>query len=131
MTSASVFFLSVLHALHDTFRKMRSFVFIERVSEVTEVFERERDFSGVSERIARDAGVADISGYTDYGRVWTEFLTTVEDGWHPRATVIVSATRARTAAHPARTSSRRSPRAPGARSGSTRSHACTGTTATR
>ena len=32
VTSASVFFLSVLHALHDTFRKMRSFVFIERIS---------------------------------------------------------------------------------------------------
>src|SRR3954471_7930623 len=29
VTSASVFFLSVLHALHDSFRKMRSFVFIE------------------------------------------------------------------------------------------------------
>src|SRR5664280_2889462 len=31
VTSASVFFLSVLHALHDTCRKMRSFVFIERI----------------------------------------------------------------------------------------------------
>ena len=39
VTSASVFFLSVLHALHDSFRKMRSFVFIERISEVTDVFE--------------------------------------------------------------------------------------------
>ena len=38
VTSASVFFLSVLHALHDSFRKMRSFVFIERISEVTDVF---------------------------------------------------------------------------------------------
>src|SRR5215207_5398595 len=38
VTSASVFFLSVLHALHDSFRKMRSFVFVERISEVTEVF---------------------------------------------------------------------------------------------
>ena len=37
VTSASVFFLSVLHALHDAFRKLRSFVFIERISEVTEV----------------------------------------------------------------------------------------------
>ncbi len=44
VTSASVFFLSVLHALHDSFRKLRSFVFIERISEVTEVFEHERDF---------------------------------------------------------------------------------------
>jgi len=89
VTSASVFFLSVLHALHDSFRKMRSFVFIERISEVTDVFERERDFKAVSDAIGRDAGVADISGYTDYGRVWTEFRSLVEDELHPRATVIV------------------------------------------
>jgi uncharacterized protein with von Willebrand factor type A (vWA) domain len=89
VTSASVFFLSVLHALHDTFRKMRSFVFIERISEVTDIFEHERNFKTVSERIGSDAGVADISGYTDYGRVWGEFLEQVEDDLHPRATVIV------------------------------------------
>ncbi len=89
VTSASTFFLSVLHALHDAFRKLRSFVFIERISEVTEVFERERDFRAASEAISRDAGVADISGYTDYGRVWEEFLSLIEDELHPRATVIV------------------------------------------
>ncbi|MBV9423658.1 MAG: VWA domain-containing protein [Solirubrobacterales bacterium] len=89
VTSASTFFLSVLHALHDAFRKLRSFVFIERISEVTDVFERERDFRAASEAISRDAGVADISGYTDYGRVWTEFLALIEDELHPRATVIV------------------------------------------
>jgi uncharacterized protein with von Willebrand factor type A (vWA) domain len=89
VTSASVFFLSVLHALHDSFRKMRSFVFIERISEVTDVFHRERNFRAVSEAIGRDAGVADISGYTDYGRVWSEFRDLVEDDLHPRATVIV------------------------------------------
>ena len=89
VTSASTFFLSVLHALHDSFRKLRSFVFIERISEVTEVLERERDFRAASEAIGRDAGVADISGYTDYGRVWTEFLALIEDELHPRATVIV------------------------------------------
>jgi uncharacterized protein len=89
VTSASTFFLSVLHALHDSFRKLRSFVFIERISEVTEVFERERDFRAASEAVSHDAGVADISGYTDYGRVWTEFLELIEDELHPRATVIV------------------------------------------
>jgi uncharacterized protein with von Willebrand factor type A (vWA) domain len=89
VTSASTFFLSVLHALHDSFRKLRSFVFIERISEVTEVFERERDFRKASEAVSKDAGVADISGYTDYGRVWTEFLELIEDELHPRATVIV------------------------------------------
>jgi uncharacterized protein len=89
VTSASTFFLSVLHALHDAFRKLRSFVFIERISEVTEVFEKERDFRAASEAISRDAGVADVSGYTDYGRVWLEFLNLIEDELHPRATVIV------------------------------------------
>jgi uncharacterized protein with von Willebrand factor type A (vWA) domain len=89
VTSASVFFLSVLHALHDAFRKLRSFVFIERISEVTDIFERERNFKAVSEAIGRDAGVADVSGYTDYGRVWEEFLAQIEDELHPRATVIV------------------------------------------
>ena len=89
VTSASVFFLSVMHALHDTFRKMRSFVFVERISEVTDVFERERSFKAVSDAISKDAGVADVSGYTDYGRVWREFIASVEDDLHPRATVIV------------------------------------------
>jgi uncharacterized protein with von Willebrand factor type A (vWA) domain len=89
VTSASVFFLSVLHALHDQFRKLRSFVFVERISEVTEVFERERSFEAVSRRIATDAGVADVSGYTDYGRVWLEFLDKVVDDLDPRSTVIV------------------------------------------
>ena len=89
VTSASVFFLSVLHALHDSFRRMRSFVFVERISEVTDVFARERSFKAVSDAISKDAGVADVSGYTDYGRVWREFLALVEDDLHPRATVIV------------------------------------------
>src|SRR3954447_411517 len=59
VTSASVFFLSVLHALHDSFRKLRTFVFVERISEVSDVFERERSFPAVSRAIASDAGVAD------------------------------------------------------------------------
>jgi len=89
VTSASVFFLSVLHALHDQFRKLRSFVFVERISEVTDVFERERDFAGVSRAIATDAGVADVTGYTDYGRVWLEFIELVADDLDPRSTVII------------------------------------------
>jgi uncharacterized protein with von Willebrand factor type A (vWA) domain len=89
VTSASVFFLSVLHALHDSFRKLRSFVFIERISEVTEVFEHERDFRIIAQRISSEGGVADVSGYTDYGRVWLEFLGEISDDLDPRSTVIV------------------------------------------
>jgi uncharacterized protein len=89
VTSASVFFLSVLHALHDSFRRMRSFVFIERISEVTDLFDSHQSFKDVSDAIGRDAGVADVSGYTDYGRVWKEFAELVDDDLQPRATVIV------------------------------------------
>src|SRR3954468_21244255 len=89
VTSASVFFLSVLHALHDSFRKLRSFVFVERISEVTDVFERERSFKAVSHAIATDAGVADASGDTDCGRVWVDFLGGGVDDLDPGSTVIV------------------------------------------
>ncbi len=89
VSSASVFFLSMLHALHDAFRKLRSFVFIERISEVTEIFERERDFTTISEQINKVGGVADDSGYTDYGRVWQEYFNLVSDDLHPRSTIIV------------------------------------------
>src|SRR5271154_1117518 len=87
VTSASVFFLSVLHALHDSFRKMRSFVFIERISEVTDIFAHERNFKAVSERISSGAGRAGNFRYTDYGRVWSEMLDLVGEDLHPRATV--------------------------------------------
>jgi uncharacterized protein with von Willebrand factor type A (vWA) domain len=89
VSSAATFFLSVLHALHDSFRKLRSFVFIERISEVTQVFENERDFTAISERITSEGGVADVSGYTDYGRVWREFFEDVSSDLGPRSTVIV------------------------------------------
>ena len=50
---------------------------------------KERSFQAVSQKIAREAGVADVSGYTDYGRVWMEFLERVSDDLDPRSTVIV------------------------------------------
>ena len=89
VSSASVFFLSVLHALHDSFRKLRSFVFIERIAEVTDIFEHERDFRKISERVSSEGGVADVSGYTDYGRVWLEFGEEIAEDLGPRSTVIV------------------------------------------
>lgn len=89
VTSASTFFLSILHALHDSFNRLRTFVFIERVAEVTDVFHSERNFKDASEKISNTAGVADISGYTDYGRVWIDFYEQVAPDLDPRSTVIV------------------------------------------
>ena len=132
VTSASVFFLSVLHALHDSFRKLRSFVFIERISEVTDVFEHERDFRVIAQRISSEGGVADVSGYTDYGRVWLEFLGEISDELGPA----LDRDRARRRPHQRPRAPRRRLR-PGIRtgraasSGSTPSRSSTGTTATR
>ena len=89
VSSASFFFLAVLHALHDVFRRMRSFVFVERISEVTDVFDTRESFAAIGQAISADAGVADVSVYRDYGRVWSEFATDVEGDLHARATVIV------------------------------------------
>ena len=131
VTSASVFFLSVLHALHDSFRKMRSFVFVERISEVTDVFERERSFKAVSDAISKDAGVADVSGYTDYGRVWREFLAAGRGRPAPARHRDRARRRPHQRPRPRRARcSPASPSGPGARSGSTPSRGCTGTTAT-
>ena len=58
-------------------RLIHPFVFIERISEVTDVFEHERDFAAVAQKISSEGGVADVSGYTDYGRVWLEFLAEI------------------------------------------------------
>ena len=122
----------MLHALHDQFRKLRSFVFVERISEVTDVFERERSFEAVSRKIATDAGVADVSGYTDYGRVWLEFLDKVVDDLDPRSTVIVLGDARTNGREPHAEVLRAGGRARrAARSGSTPSRSSTGTTATR
>ena len=102
--------------------KMRSFVSSSGSLEVTDVFERERDFKAVSDAISKDAGVADVSGYTDYGRVWREFLELVVDDLHRG-----DGDRARGRAHNgrdrARTCSPASPPRRAGRSGSTRAAA--------
>src|SRR5207244_12443477 len=58
VTSASTFFLSVLHALHDAFRKLRSFVFIARIPEVTEALDPRRDFRAPRAALCQAAAVA-------------------------------------------------------------------------
>ena len=86
----SVFFLSVLHALHDSFRKMRSFVFIERISEVTDVFAARARLQGRQrgDRHATPASPTSAATPTTAAS-GASSATLVEDDLHPRATVIV------------------------------------------
>ena len=87
---ASVFFLSVLHALHDSFRKLRSFVFIERISEVTDIFEHERDFRTISraDLHARAASPTSPATPTTAGS-GSSSSSEISDDLDPRSTVIV------------------------------------------
>ena len=48
-----------------------------------------RSHSGRQAVAGIGAGVADVSGYTDYGRVWLEFLSEISEELGPRSTVIV------------------------------------------
>ncbi len=68
----------------------------------------------VARRSARDAGVADISGYTDYGRVWTEFRAARRGRPAPARDGDRARRRAHERPRPARRRlRRRSPRRPG------------------
>ena len=132
VTSASVFFLSVLHALHDSFRKLRSFVFVERISEVTDVFERERSFEAVSRR---DRHRRRRGGRVRLHRLRPRLARVPRQrGRRPRPAL--DGDRAGRRPHERARAARRRLRArgrarPGARSGSTPSRSSTGTTATR
>ncbi len=90
VTSASVFFLSVLHALHDSFRKLRSFVFIERISEVTDVFEHERDFRRRSPSASPARAASPTSPATPTTAAsGSSSSAEISDDLDPRSTVIV------------------------------------------
>jgi uncharacterized protein with von Willebrand factor type A (vWA) domain len=62
--------------MHDSFRKMRSFVFVERISEVTDVFGPRARLQAVVQAIGKDAGRRRRLGLHGLrARVWREFLT--------------------------------------------------------
>ena len=93
---------------------MRSFVFIERISEVTDVFDRERDFTAVSEAIASPTPASPTSAATPTtAAAGASSATLVEDDLHPRATVIVLGDARTNGPTCAPTSSPRSPPTPG------------------
>jgi len=108
----------------------RSFVFIERISEVTEVFERERDFRAISERISREAASRTSPLHGLRSRL---ARVPRADRRHlgPRSTVIVLGDARTNGREPHAGVFAQITERAGAPSGSTPSPACTGTTATR
>ncbi len=85
--NASRFMLHLLYSLQDQFDKVRSFVFVDQLGEVTKFFERQE----VSEAIETALNSADIPyyRYTDYGSVFRQFCDEYSDIVNRKTTFIV------------------------------------------
>ena len=89
VASFARFTLLLVYALSSQFSKVRSFVFIDNVDEVTEMFERAGDPSEAIHRINTEADVVHLDGHSDYGRSLREFVAEWGDEITTRSTVLI------------------------------------------
>ena len=84
------FTLHLVHAIASQFSKVRSFVFIDGIDEVTGIFERSETVGEAVHRVNVEADVVWVDGHSDYGHALTVLLRTVgprdrPEGEHPVA----------------------------------------------
>lgn len=84
----STFTLQLVYSLHQQFRSVRSFAFIDRVDEVTDFFNCFEVDEAV-ERVYRRGVVVDGDGHTDIGRALELFYREFHDDLTPRSTVLI------------------------------------------
>ncbi|MGH2752163.1 MAG: vWA domain-containing protein [Actinomycetota bacterium] len=82
------FSLMLVHALAWQFTKVRSFVFLETIDEVTRLFEHE-DFVDAVGKINSEANVVRIDSHSNYGGSFEDFLERYDDSLTPRSTVLI------------------------------------------
>jgi len=85
--NASRFMLHLLYSLQDQFDKVRSFVFVDQLGEITECFER-RPVDEAIETALNDAGIP-YNRYTDYGSVFEQFCAEWMDAVNRKTTFLV------------------------------------------
>ena len=83
------FTLLLMHALSSEFAKVRTFVFVDGIDEVTHFFEGEPNPAVAADRIANEAAMVAADGHSDYGRVFRAFEERYPDAVHYRATLLV------------------------------------------
>ncbi len=84
------FTMSLLYAMNEEFARIRSFVFVDGIDEVTRVFEERSVVLDAAHLLAR-ANVVWADGHSDYGTVFRRFWTVCGDlvpG--PKTTVIIT-----------------------------------------
>ncbi|HEV2361361.1 MAG TPA: VWA domain-containing protein [Acidimicrobiales bacterium] len=73
VASFARFTLHLVHAIATQFSRVRSFVFIDGIDEVTEMFERAETIAEAVHRVNTEADVVWVDGHSDYGHALTVF----------------------------------------------------------
>jgi len=89
VASFARFTLHMVHAISSQFSKVRSFVFVDGLDEVTALFEGADDPAVAVARINAEADVVAFDGHSDYGRALTTFATLYAKDLTKRSTVLI------------------------------------------
>ncbi len=89
VASFARFTLLLVHAISSQFSKVRSFVFVDGIDEVTRFFEGAGDPSAAVQRINTEADVVWVDGHSDYGHALSVFNDRWGDEVTSRASVLV------------------------------------------
>ena len=83
------FTLHLVYALNNQFSKVRSFVFIDGLDEVTDFFENVDDITEAIHRVNAEADVIWVDGHSDYGHAFEIFEEKFAKDIGPKTTVII------------------------------------------
>jgi uncharacterized protein with von Willebrand factor type A (vWA) domain len=83
------FTLHLVYAISGQFSKVRSFVFIDGIDEVTDYFEGVEDIGEAVHRVNTEADVVWVDGHSDYGHAFEEFWNRWGREIGPKTTVII------------------------------------------
>jgi uncharacterized protein with von Willebrand factor type A (vWA) domain len=89
VASFARFTLQLVHALASQFSRVRSFVFIDGIDEVTGFFEGNADLGDAVKRINTEADVVWVDGHSDYGHAFEVFHQKWGNEVTPKTSVII------------------------------------------
>ena len=83
------FTLMLVYAIQGQFSKVRSFVFIDGIDEVTEYFKGEEDIANAIHRVNTEADVVWVDGHSDYGHAFEVFWERYGKDINSKTTVLL------------------------------------------
>jgi uncharacterized protein len=83
------FTLHLVYAISNQFSKVRAFVFIDGIDEVTRFFEGTDDIGEAVHRVNTEADVVWVDGHSDYGHAFEVFWNTWGREIGPKTTVLI------------------------------------------